>query len=264
MTEPLPLGRRRIIEALASALEAEPHVAAGWLGGSDATGRTDEYSDVDIQVIAEDDRIEEAFTAAERALERLSPIAIRHRLPEPTWHGHAQAFYQLRDASRHHFVDLVVLKRSSTDRFLERERHGDARVLFDPEGIVVRSPLDRAAHTKRMAVRLAEIRATFPLFQTLVERAVARGHDAEAAYWYQIVSLKPAVELLRIRYCPDRFDFGFRYLDRDLPRELRSFVEGLVFPADMAALLTGRARIQTLVEKELAALDRGEWSLPTT
>jgi len=36
-----------------------------------------------------------------------------------------------------------------------------------------------------------------------------------------LVTLAPLIELMRIRHCPDRFDFGPRYLDRDLPAELR-------------------------------------------
>ena len=39
--------RLQIIECMRGALESRPFVLAAWLGGSDATGRTDEWSDVD-------------------------------------------------------------------------------------------------------------------------------------------------------------------------------------------------------------------------
>ena len=48
------------------------------------------------------------------------------------------------------------------------------------------------------------------------------------AYW--MATIKPLVELLRMRHSPVRWDFGMRYLDRDLPpsvydqvRDWRSF-----------------------------------------
>ena len=38
---------------------------------------------------------------------------------------------------------------------------------------------------------------------------------------YLAYSIRPLVELLRMRHCPDRFDYGLRYLDRDLPKKLQ-------------------------------------------
>ncbi len=261
VTEPHSVDRRRIIETLAAALEAEPTVLAAWLGGSDATGRTDEFSDIDLQTVVEDDRVEETFALVEKTLSSLSPIALRHRIPEPTWHGHSQCFYRLRDADPHHFVDFVPVKRSAEDRFLEPERHGEPVVLFDREGLLAPTKLDRVALRDRMEKRLAALREMFLLFQPLAIRAVARGHDAEAAYWYHNLGLKPLVELLRIRHCPDRFDFGLRYLDRDLPGHLREEIERLAYPADPRELDGFRSRIEDLFVEEMAAFDRGDWGL---
>jgi GNAT superfamily N-acetyltransferase len=44
-----------------------------------------------------------------------------------------------------------------------------------------------------------------------------RGQHVEAANAFWACTLKPLAELLRMRYCPVRWDFGVRYLDRDLP-----------------------------------------------
>ena len=262
MTTDPRLDRERIIETLNAALEAEPWALAAWLGGSDATGRTDGYSDIDLVAMVEDDRVEDAFACVVAALESLSPLAGSHRLPEPTWHGHSQMFLALRDASPHHLVDFVPMKRSSTERFLEPERHGEARVLFDRGGHVRPDPFDRAAHSARARARARALRETFPLFQPLVLRALARGHAAEAAYWYQNLALKPLVELVRLRHCPDRFDYGFRYLDRDVPAEVRSRIERLAFAADPPALARHRDEVEAWFTRETAALDRGEWALP--
>ena len=247
--------RQKIIDTLTAALEPLDYVLAGYLGGSDATGRTDVYSDVDYQAIVEDDRVEDAFGGALGALAALSPIVHEYRLPEPTWHGCSQVFLSLKGADPAHFVDFVVMKRSHEDRFLEPERHGLAIVLFDKLGLVTPDPFDRAAHLAKMEARFAVLRETFPLFQTLVTRAVSRGFPAEAAAAYQSHTFRPLVELLRMRYCPDRYDFGARYLDRDLPPKLRAEVESLALPPGLLEVEEYRARAEVLFRGTLRDWD---------
>lgn len=256
------ISRQQIIDAVAAALPQEPYVLAVSLGGSDATGRTDAYSDIDLSVVVEDDRVEDAFERMDAILEDLSPVEFRYRLPEPTWHGHSQVFARLRDADPHHFVDICVLRRSAPDRFVERERHGEVKVLYDPENLMAPVDLDWEPHARKLHARFTSIRETFLMFQALPIRAVARGFPAEAAYWYQSFTLKLFVELLRMRYCPERFDFGFRYLDRDLPPEVREEVESLAFPRNADEVEQFRARVEERVHQEWAAFDRGEWNLP--
>jgi len=256
------IGRAEIIARLRQILESEAAVIAAWLGGSDASGRTDRYSDIDLQVLVEDDAVEAVFARLHEDLQALSPIALRFRFPEPMWHGHSQELLRLRDADPHHFLDLVIMKRSAPDRLLERERHGEPLVLFDREHLIAAVPLDRRAHRARMEKRLNEMRAQVPLLQPLVARAVHRGHRADAAYGYHAIVLRPLVELLRMRYCPDRFDFGPRYLDRDLPAAWREEIERLSFPASAEEILEFQAQAAAHFEELLAARDRGEWEGP--
>lgn len=251
--------RRTIIDALAEGLRLEPYVLAVGLGGSFASGRVDEFSDIDLTVVVEDEHVEDGFVRLEAILTSLSPIELHHRLPEPTWHGHSQAFLRLAYADPHHFVDVCVMKRSAPDKLTERERHGDAQILFDPEGLLGTAPFDRPAHDAKMLARLAVLRETYPMFQPLLVRAVARGHVAEATYWYVNLTLKGLVEILRMRHCPDRYDFGLRYLDRDLPPEIRVEIEQLAYPRDADELAGFQLRAQAHFESELQAFDRGEW-----
>ena len=247
--------RAQIIAALHAALEARPEVLAASLGGSDATGRTDEFSDVDLVVVVQEGAVESAFSILHSALEGLSPITHRWRLADPTWHGNAQEFLSLRDADPAHFIDVVVLEPSGGERFLEVERHGTPIVLFDRVGSLAPAPLDRVALQARIDTRLEVLRERFLLFQTLVTRAVRRGLVAEAAVAYQDYTYRPLIELLRIRHCPERFDFGARYLDRDLPAELRVEVEALALPDSLAAVEAFRSRAQALFDATLAELD---------
>lgn len=259
--EPL-IAREEIVEGMVRALEPEPWALALWLGGSFATGRTDEWSDIDVQAVVEDDRVDDTFDRVHAALEALSPIERRHRFAEPMWHGHSQEVLSLRDADPCHFLDFVVMKRSSGDRLLEPERHGNAEVLFDKERILEPAPLDRAAHAAKMRRRFPELRELFFLLQNLVTKSVRRGIVPDAVHFYQGYTVRPLVELLRMRHCPDRYDFGVRYLDRDLPDPLRREIADLVLPRSLAEVEQKRARAEALFRETLAALDRGEWSLP--
>jgi hypothetical protein len=249
-----PLSRTSIITTLHTALEAMPEALAAFLAGSDASGRTDGFSDVDMVVVVEEGAVEAAFDVVHAALEERSPIVHRWRLADPTWHGNSQEFLALRDADPAHFIDIVVQGPAGGERFLETERHGTALVLFDRAGVVAPVPVDRVALKARIDDRLAILRERFPLFQTLVTRAVRRGFVAEAAVAYQDHTYRPLIELLRIRHCPDRFDYGARYLDRDLPPELRAQVEALALPSTLEEVEAFRARAQALFDSTLAEL----------
>ena len=110
--------------------------------------------------------------------------------------------------------------------FLESERHGHPMLILDDVGVTTSAPaFDRDAHVRRMSSRCAELDARFHLFRTLVVRAIDRGHVAEASARYLMMVLLPYVERARMAHCPDRYDFGPRYLDRDLPDSLRDQIE---------------------------------------
>ncbi len=240
------IAREQIIEALSSRLHGIPFIRAAWLGGSDAMGRTDEWSDVDLALIAEDDHVEDAFNEVHRALETLSPMDLVYRFPTPTWHGHEQEMIRLRDASPFAIVDIVVMKKSSDNRFLEVERHGNAVVLFDHDGLVRPGSLDWAAHRERLRKRFEMLRSQFELGQVEVRKAALRGAAVEAAYLYQVLCIRPLVEVLRMRYCPERFDYGPRYLDRDLPVDVREEMEAVSYPNSVGAIEGLQVKVATM------------------
>src|SRR5512132_2247696 len=108
--------REQVVEVRREALLPLPYVNAAWLGGSDAFGRSDELSDVDLQVDVDDGRVAATFGAVEAALAAASPIVARLVMPMPTWHGHAQRFYRLRDTTEFTAVDVVAFQRSDPRR----------------------------------------------------------------------------------------------------------------------------------------------------
>lgn len=245
--------RSQLISALHTALEPLDSCRALWLGGSDANARTDALSDIDIQALVRDDAIESTFAAAERALTALSPVSRRYRVPEPSWHGHSQTFYALRYCPPELMIDFTLLKLSSppANRFLEVERHGRGIILFDKDSLLTPVPLDRAAHEAKVRAKLADLRDRVPLLAPLAVKACRRGNAPEAASMYHGIVLRGLVDLLRLTYCPDRYDFGLRYLRADLPPDLAAAVERLALPGSLDEVTDFTARALALFEKTL-------------
>jgi hypothetical protein len=249
------LDRHAVLAALRRALEPDDRFLAMWEGGSAAFDRLDAWSDLDIMLLVDDGAAGAALMALESTLESLSPISLRHRLAQPTWHGHEQAFYRLRDTDEFLMLDVVVMERSAGNRFLERERHGNGVISFDKTGEIVPVPADHDDLARRARQRLEQLRTSFPLFQPLVRKELLRGRDLDALAFYQSQTLSPLLTLLRIRYCPERFDFGMRYLDRDLPADLARLVRQLWFVGGPEQIGGLQRRAEQLFAVTLAEID---------
>lgn len=225
--------RDKIIEKLITTLEPLDFALALWQGGSAASGYTDEWSDIDIHVIVQDDCVEETFDIVETSLKSISNLSLKYRIPEPTWHGHYQCFYQLAGASPYLAIDFVVMKLSNPNRFLEVERHGKALVGFDKSNCLVPPPLNRNEHFSKMQERFEHLKKTFGLMQIFVKKEIHRQHLVEAVAAYHNYTLNPLVELLGIAYRPYKYDFKFRYISRDFPLEIVSQLETLFCVVDI-------------------------------
>ncbi|MBK7919741.1 MAG: hypothetical protein IPJ94_26480, partial [Chloroflexi bacterium] len=104
---------------------APPAVHAAWLGGSDATGRTDRYSDVDCQALVDNEAVEAVITAVTAALNALSPID--RAVPHPGTHL-AWALANLLSPARRAALAAGGFscpedEHFPANRFLEPERH---------------------------------------------------------------------------------------------------------------------------------------------
>ncbi len=244
--------RDELIEVLRRALEPLPYVNAAWLGGSDAFGRADELSDIDLQLDVADGSVEPTFDAVEAALEAASPIVARLVMPMPTWHGHAQRFYRLRDASEFTAIDVVVMEHSNPARYYtEAERHGHPTVLFDRIGVVRPTAIDPHELREDLAARVRLVRDRLPFTQPLVAKELRRGDALAALTTYHSYVLQPLVALYRIRHDPARHDFGARYTRHDLPDDVQATLQDLFFVADPDDLAAKLPRAQRLL-RELA------------
>lgn len=249
------LTRHEVLDAIITTLEPQDHVQALWEGGAAAFNRVDQWSDLDLMIAVDDDRVGETFELLEGCLRSLSPIARQYNLPEPAWHGHSQRFYQLAEASPFLMLDVVVLKRSSENKFLQPELHGEAVVHFDKSGVVQSEPFDWFALKETLQARLETLKVTFDLFQPLTLKEIERGNAVEALSFYLSFTLRPLVEALRFRYKPARHSFHTRYAYYDLPPEVVEKLEDLYFVADLAALRARHAEAERWFDETLATID---------
>jgi len=241
--------RDRMLSALRERLQPLEYVHAMWEAGAIAFGRVDQWSDVDLQIVVDDDRVEEAFRVVESALEELSPVDATFRFPEPVWHGHSQAFYRVRDASPYLLLDLVVMKLGNENRFLQFEIHGRPFVYFDKSGVVVPEEFDGAAVSAKIRGRVEGLRARFGMFQVMVTKEIERGNPIEAVAYYHAATLRPLVEMLRTLYAPVRHDFHTRYVYYEFPEAALRRLEPLFFPSDLEDLAAKRREAEVWFEE---------------
>lgn len=195
------------------ALEPLPDVLAGWEGGSAAFGALDAYSDVDLNFLVSDGvSFDVLYGHAERSLATVSPVVASHSVPPGR-------YYKLKDIGEFLLVDLCFFRASAPDRSLEVERHGQVLPLFDKGSWLQPQFVDVQVLALKIQGRCDELLSWFPVSQSFVRKAILRGKHAEALAAFWAYTLRPLAEILRMRYCPVRWDFGVRYIDRDLPDE---------------------------------------------
>lgn len=251
-------GREEISTAIAQALEPMESVHALWEAGAASFDRIDKWSDIDLNVDADDDSAEEVFDSVDRTLAALAPIEVRFRVPYPPDHSYQQVFYRLKRTSKFLLIDFAVFRHSPCDKFLEPEVHGPARFLFRKESAVEIPHLDPAAHVEQIMRRVERIRMRRALFGPFVEKEIGRGNWIEAIYNYNRVILDSLLEVLRMRHLPERFGFGFRYVHYELPPAVLRRLEPLYFVRDRKDLVRKYRTADRWLGGALATIDAGK------
>jgi hypothetical protein len=245
MTSKQPLlTREPILAALQAALEPLDYVYAMWEGGAAASGRLDEWSDIDVQFDVDDARVADTFAVVERALETLSPIDLKYQTPQLPWQGISQWFYRLKNASQYLLLDVAVIQHSAPDKLLTSEIHGQAVFYFDKANVSRVAPLDWGDLNARLRNRIASPRVTFEMYQILTLKELNRGNALEALAFYSGYTLRPLVEVLRMRYDPTRYNFHTRYVYYNLPADVVRKLESLFFVANGDDIRAKRAQAE--------------------
>ena len=224
--------RDHVIKTLVDALKPLDYAHAVYEGGAIAFNRIDEWSDIDLYLVVDDDKVEEAFLVVEEALRTLSPIKQKYEVKQLPWPGVSQAFYRLEGASEYLLIDFVVLKSSGPEKFLEPEIHGKAVFYFNKSDRVKAPVLDRDSLTNSLRERLVRLKDRFATFNVFVQKEINRGNYIEALGFYHAVTLGSLVDALRIKYSPFHHDFKTRYIQYELPNEIVEKLERLYFVKD--------------------------------
>lgn len=246
--------RRRVIEAVIARLLPLAAVRACFEAGSAATGRLDDYSDIDLVIVAPLNAADSAFSAVEAALGALAEITHQWRVEPPPFADSAQRFYFLADAPRYFAVECVVITEAAVEQQLERERHGEPLVYFDRTGRIKPRPADRTALAALRGKRRTQLAGAAPVYAMLVDKELARGRPLDAYGFYQAL-LRLLLEVMGMQYRPDRFDFGWRYVETDLPRQERALLAHLAFVADDDALKRRADELAQELERRLETLN---------
>lgn len=230
------IDRNALILTLTNALEPLDYIHAFWEGGAIAFNRVDEWSDIDLYIAADDDRIEEAFGAVDNALKSLSPIKQELNVPQTGWEGVSQAFYLLKNTSEYLLIDLCILKLSSPEKFLAPEIHGNNVFYLNKKGRIKPPRLNNTAFLSKLNARLDRLQTRFKMFNNFVQKELNRTNYLEATEFYHGITLATLVELLRMKHHPLHYDFRMRYIHYELPPETIKTLEHLYFVKDQKDL----------------------------
>jgi len=221
-------------------------------GGSAAFGRDDEWSDIDLQIVVKDDFVEQAVQILEKAMQSVAPIEESFILPAPTWHGHWQGFYKLKDISPYLLMDVLIMKESSPSYFTEVELHGTPHIFFDKTGRLGKEHIDTEELTKILPIRIKRIEYVSKMFHLFIDKEIKRNRAMDAFDLYYNLLLRSLVELLRIKYDPARWSFGCRYLSHDLPVEIYQEIKAFSYVRDLADLQQQKDKVLQKINSLLA------------
>jgi predicted nucleotidyltransferase len=233
--------------------ETDPAIRAVFVGGSAVTGGYDDHSDLDVEVLATPGEAVATYGRLLDAARRNFEVHQLWELPESTYPDGRQAFLNLTpdagDMGRPtRIIDLHVSDLADEHRLVDERRHGEPLVVHDPEGLVGLRHDDEHAMEQSRREAFEQAGARRQTAEWLVNRALARGDEAEAFAFHFSYGVSTLVRLLRIRHCPARHDFGLRYLRTDLPQGYADRVAALL---DGPGTLGERARATFAWQDEL-------------
>ena len=203
--------RADLVKMIQPWVYAHPSILAAWEGGSAATQRMDQYSDLDLSLVVIDDQVDMIFKDLEAFLMKHFSILRKYRIPEPAWHGLSQCFYQIDHTDPFIYLDIAVIKESQPEKLMEQDRHGFANVWFDRKHIYDPSPSSPKDIIERGKKLFDSMVQTDFLIMIEVEKGIQRGQFIDVfPTYYSFISRHLAV-MMNLKYRPEKVDFGLRY-----------------------------------------------------
>ncbi len=226
------LTRQEILNRLIETLKPLDYVYAAWQCGSAAFKRVDEWSDIDIVVDVEDDKLMDTFKILDSSLESLAKIENTYECPQSLSPGAYQKVYKLQGTSKFMVIEICAVKHTSTEKLLSKEIHGDILVLFDKCDVAKVTPINKVEFARTLKTRIKNVESLFNMYQILIEKELNRHNYIEAISFYQSFSLGLLLEMLRIKYKPYRYNFKTRYVYYDFPEDVVKRLHNFYFIKD--------------------------------
>jgi len=250
--------KKQLSEKLKKFWESDEKIHTAWEGGSVATGFDDDYSDLDMALICDDDYVKDLFEKTDKYFLDNYGIKEKLRIPEPCWHGHSQTFYLLEDSPKFFYVDLLIEKLSAGNRFMESNRHGISAVWFDKKGLMDGTPMPDEEIKKKIVPKLKYFSKSFFINKIELEKQVLRAREVDALDGYYKLILGRLAFLLNVKNRPAKHDFGLLYSYWDWPKEDHEFVRELLYVKDLNDL---KVKLPILIMKveELTNFLYDEW-----
>ena len=246
--------REKIKKELKELFKANESILAVWEGGSAATGFLDEYSDLDIGMIAEGEAIETVFEQIGELLEKNYRIQHIFKVPDKMWHEHAHRFYIIENSPPLFYVDVLIEKESAKgNRFLESDRHGTAQIWFDRKNLIDQTPTPDDVIQKKGKFFFQYMKDYFPIQIIEIKKQLARDNKIDSLRTYQQLFGQLAY-LLNLKYRRNKYDFGLRYAEMAYPEDVVSFLEDTMFVTDIAEIKTQLPKVEKMFQELIASL----------
>ncbi len=217
--------RSHFIETLASLLNKREDVLALWQCGSAAFSRTDQFSDIDIEAVVTAGSIETVTRYIKSAINSITPIAQEARLVHER---EVQYYWQLLRISRFAVVDLTLSEFRPGGYTIDTSIHSKPIVHFNRcEALRFCEESAQQREERVQSVR-AHAEAFGWLHPIWVEKHIKRGNRLQAYGEYQRSMIRPLIDLLRAKHCPQRSSWQTTYITFDLPPEVNARLERLM------------------------------------
>lgn len=202
--------RLHLLSQLQAAVTGPVFIHAAWLEGSDASGRADEFSDVDLWLDVEPDHEESALQLVRDVVASFGSLTVDDEPvhPDPLIR---QRFLGSAGLSPFHFVDVCVQTHGRATQFTAADPY---LLWFDHSGVIQHAP-QQGVNTALELARLTRRKWRV----VLVGKELRRKHTLEALAYYRAEVLTLLVRFLRLRYCPARLEYGLKHVAHDLPPE---------------------------------------------
>lgn len=237
--------RENLIEEMKGLWRDDPTIHAVFEGGSAATGYLDEFSDLDLVVVCDDDAIDRTFSGLEAFLASRHAVRIRYCVPEPTPHGHPQRFYLLKSGPPFFYLDVLVQKLADAGGMIETDRHGTMVFWFDKTNSIRQAPSAAEDIQRRNRAILESVPGSFEIMVIEVKKNIVRGHLTDAMMFYQALLMRHLAPLLNLKFRPTQSDFGIRYAWRAYPPDIAAMCLELMMVRDRQDL---EKKLETVIE----------------